>query len=97
MVFGAVALFPMPPALPTLTERSPAPLLEAIDPWLIGDLARHGVLEPGFVDEFDGQDSLGRSVCRIEAVPGAVIFTIGGEVQRLATTYTACGEGRRPW
>jgi hypothetical protein len=63
----------------------------------IGDLARHGVLEPGFVDEFEGQDGLGRSVCRTEAAPCAIIFTIGGEVQRLAITYTACGEGWRPW
>ena len=69
-----------------------------IEPWAIWDIKRLGALEPGFSEEVEGQDSAGRTFCKIEALADALVVAIGGQVQRLGITYTACGPlGRRPW
>jgi len=86
------------PALPTLTERIRTVPREVIEPWAIWDMKRLGALEPGFSEEVEGQDSAGRTFCKIEALTDALVVTIGGQVQRLGVTHTACGRlGRRAW
>jgi hypothetical protein len=86
------------PALPTLTDRMSNPRPETIGAWAIWDMTRLGALEPGFSDEFEGEESLGKAIFKIQAVPDAVIIRIGGHVQPLGISYTACGKGgRRPW
>jgi hypothetical protein len=87
-----------PPCLPTLTERPPPVPREAIEPWPIWEMKRLGALEPGFTDEFESQDCLGRTVCKIETLSGAMVIKIGGHVQVVSITYTTCGKGgRRHW
>ena len=86
------------PALPTLTERSSAATREVIEAWSISDLKRLGALEPGFVEEFEGRDSLGPSVFRLEAHSDAIVVSIGGNIQRLGINKTVCGKGGwRSW
>jgi len=85
-------------ALPTLTERIFSSQPETISAWVIWEMKRLGALDPGFNDEFEGQDCLGKAIFKIEAVPDAVIIRIGNHVQPLSVTYTPCGKGgRRPW
>jgi hypothetical protein len=85
-------------ALPTLTERTRSVPRDVIEPWAIWDLKRLGALEPGFSDEVEGQDSAGRTFCKIEMLSDALVVAIGGQAQRLRITYTTCGRvGQRPW
>src|ERR1700690_1862869 len=86
------------PALPTLTDGMSNSRPETISAWAIWDMKRLGALEPGFTDEFEGRDSLGKATFKMDTFPEAVIVRIGGHVQPLGITHTACGKGgRRPW
>jgi hypothetical protein len=86
------------PGLPNLTDRTRCPKPGNISAWVIWDMKRLGALEPGFKDEFEGQDCLGNAKFKIETFPDLLLIRIGSNIQCLSIVYSSCGKGgRRPW